>query len=65
MFLDKIVNTKRNEVALLADQFQLSAYERKISELAACRGFERALSAGRKRELGLIAEVKKASPSKA
>ncbi|GGG57733.1 indole-3-glycerol phosphate synthase TrpC [Paenibacillus radicis (ex Gao et al. 2016)] len=64
MFLDKIVATKRNEVAALARQFQLAEYEKRISELKACRGFEKALNAGRKRDMGLIAEVKKASPSK-
>jgi indole-3-glycerol phosphate synthase len=65
MFLDKIVATKRLEVEALASTFQLAAAEKEIAELAACRGFERALStAGRKRAMGLIAEVKKASPSK-
>ncbi|MUT65472.1 indole-3-glycerol phosphate synthase TrpC [Paenibacillus sp. NEAU-GSW1] len=64
MFLNKIVATKREEVAALAEHFQLAQYEQQISALAPCRGFERALNAGRKRELGLIAEVKKASPSK-
>ncbi|MFF2482170.1 indole-3-glycerol phosphate synthase TrpC [Paenibacillus sp. NPDC058071] len=64
MFLDKIVATKQAEVAALAASFQLAEYERLIAELPACRGFERALTKDRKRGLGLIAEVKKASPSK-
>ncbi|MFD0711165.1 indole-3-glycerol phosphate synthase TrpC [Paenibacillus sp. GCM10027626] len=64
MFLDKIVATKRQEVAALAEHFSLDAYEKQIAGLAPCRGFERALTAGRKRRMGLIAEVKKASPSK-
>jgi indole-3-glycerol phosphate synthase len=64
MFLDKIVVTKQEEVAHLASQFQISDYERQIALLPECRGFERALTAGRKRDIGLIAEVKKASPSK-
>lgn len=64
MFLSKIVATKQEEVALLATRFNQAEYERQIAELPACRGFERALTTGRKRELGLIAEVKKASPSK-
>lgn len=65
MFLDKIVATKAAEVEELASRFQLSEAERLIGEMKACRGFERSLSAGqRHRGMGLIAEVKKASPSK-
>ncbi|GJM68255.1 indole-3-glycerol phosphate synthase [Paenibacillus macerans] len=44
--------------------FSLADAERRIAELAPARGFHRALASGRKREMGLIAEVKKASPSK-
>ncbi|CAM4501424.1 indole-3-glycerol phosphate synthase [Paenibacillus endophyticus] len=65
MFLDKIVATKRIEVEDLASRFDLSEIERQIAALEPCRGFEHAVSAaGRKRSMGLIAEVKKASPSK-
>jgi indole-3-glycerol phosphate synthase len=65
MFLDKIVATKRAEVEALAAHFQLAEIEKQIVKLEACRGFERALTAsGRNRSMGLIAEVKKASPSK-
>ncbi|WP_028610539.1 indole-3-glycerol phosphate synthase TrpC [Paenibacillus harenae] len=65
MFLDKIVATKRAEVAALAERFQMAEAEKRIAELDNCRGFERALTAnGRNRSMGLIAEVKKASPSK-
>jgi indole-3-glycerol phosphate synthase len=65
MFLDKIVATKRAEVEELAARFELAEVEKQIEALAACRGFENALSAaGRNRSMGLIAEVKKASPSK-
>lgn len=64
MFLDKIVASKRKEVDDLAEGFSLNEYERKISELAPCKGFERVLSGSTNRSLGLIAEVKKASPSK-
>jgi indole-3-glycerol phosphate synthase len=64
MFLDKIVATKINEVEALKQQFSLSLAEKQISELPPCLGFARAISTGRKRETGLIAEVKKASPSK-
>jgi indole-3-glycerol phosphate synthase len=64
MFLDKIVATKINEVEALKQQFSLSLAEKQISELPPCLGFAQAISTGRKRETGLIAEVKKASPSK-
>ncbi|MBD2869666.1 indole-3-glycerol phosphate synthase TrpC [Paenibacillus arenilitoris] len=65
MFLDKIVATKRAEVEALTGQLQIADAEKRIAQLGPCRGFERALSAqGRKRSMGLIAEVKKASPSK-
>ncbi|QYR19896.1 indole-3-glycerol phosphate synthase TrpC [Paenibacillus sp. sptzw28] len=64
MFLDKIVASKRKEVDDLAESFSINDYERRISELAPCKGFERALTQDKKRSLGLIAEVKKASPSK-
>ncbi|MBH5317949.1 indole-3-glycerol phosphate synthase TrpC [Paenibacillus sp. GSMTC-2017] len=65
MFLDKIVTTKQAEVEALAATFHLSEYEVKIAEMEPCRGFEAALIAPRRnRSMGLIAEVKKASPSK-
>ncbi|WP_424766060.1 indole-3-glycerol phosphate synthase TrpC [Paenibacillus sp. sgz302251] len=65
MFLDKIVATKRVEVEELAAHFNHAEAEKKIAELESCRGFERALSSAvRHRSMGLIAEVKKASPSK-
>jgi indole-3-glycerol phosphate synthase len=65
MFLDKIVAAKQQEVADLKISFSLREAEKQISKLAACLGFERALTEGcRQRRMGLIAEVKKASPSK-
>lgn len=65
MFLNKIVATKQAEVEELAARFDLAEAEKQIAALAACRGFEYALTAeGRNRNMGLIAEVKKASPSK-
>lgn len=65
MFLDRIVATKQQEVEQLKEHFSLAAYERRLAELPPCRGFARALSRGtRRRPMGLIAEVKKASPSK-
>jgi indole-3-glycerol phosphate synthase len=65
MFLDKIVDAKRQEVAALKMSFSLREAEKQIGKLTACLGFERALAEGsRHRRMGLIAEVKKASPSK-
>jgi indole-3-glycerol phosphate synthase len=64
MFLDKIVATKLIEVDALKQFFSLDAAERRIGEMPACLGFHRAIAAGRNRNMGLIAEVKKASPSK-
>jgi indole-3-glycerol phosphate synthase len=64
MFLDKIVVTKIEEVEALKQHFVLNEAEKRISEMPPCLGFARAVSTGRKRSMGLIAEVKKASPSK-
>lgn len=65
MFLDKIVSTKQIEVEALSLHFNLEEVEKEIAKMDPCRGFERALTAsGRNRNMGLIAEVKKASPSK-
>lgn len=65
MFLDKIVATKRAEVEELTARFDLAEVEKQVAALEKCRGFEKALSAAeRNRSMGLIAEVKKASPSK-
>ncbi|OXM16637.1 indole-3-glycerol phosphate synthase TrpC [Paenibacillus herberti] len=64
MFLERIVQTKKNEVGELARSFNLNTYEREISGLEPCRGFIRSVTIERHRDTGLIAEVKKASPSK-
>lgn len=64
MYLDRIVATKHKEVQALAQTFNMDEAMKKIEQLPAARGFEQALSSRRNRKLGLIAEVKKASPSK-
>ncbi|CAG7611591.1 Indole-3-glycerol phosphate synthase [Paenibacillus solanacearum] len=64
MFLDKIVVTKQQEVAELKERLTIAEMEIAIADLPPCLGFERALTEGRNRPMGLIAEVKKASPSK-
>lgn len=64
MYLDKIVATKIKEVELLSKNFSLAQAERDIALLSATRGFRKALTQGKNRDMGLIAEVKKASPSK-
>ncbi|TNJ67468.1 indole-3-glycerol phosphate synthase TrpC [Paenibacillus hemerocallicola] len=64
MFLDKIVATKKNEVERLKQTFSLTDAEKKIASMPACLGFERAIAVDSNRSMGLIAEVKKASPSK-
>ncbi|WP_040951180.1 indole-3-glycerol phosphate synthase TrpC [Gorillibacterium massiliense] len=64
MYLDKIVAEKMKEVEVLRSGFSLGTVEKEISNLPQCLGFAGSLIAGRKRDIGLIAEVKKASPSK-
>ncbi|ULO09319.1 indole-3-glycerol phosphate synthase TrpC [Paenibacillus sp. 19GGS1-52] len=64
MYLDKIVATKIKEVEELSKTFSLPQAEREIAALAGTRGFRAALMNRRNRDIGLIAEVKKASPSK-
>lgn len=64
MYLERIVETKRVEVERLAASLSRSAAEREIAAMPPTRGFHDALTRRRKREIGLIAEVKKASPSK-
>lgn len=64
MYLDRIVETKRVEVERLTASLSRSAAEREIAAMPPTRGFHDALTRRRKREIGLIAEVKKASPSK-
>ena len=64
MYLDKTVDTKVQEVEELSRSFSLAQVEREIAALPGTRGFREALVSRRNRDMGLIAEVKKASPSK-
>ncbi|WP_238650037.1 indole-3-glycerol phosphate synthase TrpC [Paenibacillus piscarius] len=64
MYLDRIVATKQKEVEALGQTLTIAEAQRAIAELPATRGFRSALTERRNREMGLIAEVKKASPSK-
>jgi indole-3-glycerol phosphate synthase len=64
MILDRIVQTKHAEVEQLKARVSLSEFDKQIAMLPKTRGFETRLLDSPKRALGLIAEVKKASPSK-
>ncbi|KEO83752.1 indole-3-glycerol phosphate synthase TrpC [Tumebacillus flagellatus] len=63
MILDRIVEVKRQEVAELAKAFNREEALAEIAKLPPTRGFADALRAA-SAYIGLIAEVKKASPSK-
>jgi indole-3-glycerol phosphate synthase len=64
MFLDKIVAVKKQEVERLRERTNLAALEREIAALPPTLGFRAALTERANRPMALIAEVKKASPSK-
>lgn len=64
MFLNRIVDTKHEEVAVLRTQMNREEALERIAQLPPCRSLKAALTSNRKRAVGLIAEVKKASPSK-
>jgi len=59
--LERIHQTKREEVAQLHAKTSRDAFEREISKVTPARGFLRALQ--RADDIALIAEIKKASPS--
>lgn len=61
MILDKIVDTKKEEVAQSKKDVPLADLQKRISELNACRDFKAAISGG---SCAIIAEVKCASPSR-
>lgn len=64
MFLDRIVKAKQEEVRQLRSVFDRKEAEEIIAKLPPCTSFKAALTSEKHREVGLIAEVKKASPSK-
>jgi indole-3-glycerol phosphate synthase len=62
--LDAIVETKRQHVAACKAQTSLAALDAQIKNQTPPRGFAAALGAASQKGYGLIAEIKKASPSK-
>jgi len=61
MILDKIIETKKEEVAQLKKQTSVSALKKTIALLEPCRSFRQALTS---EDCNIIAEVKCASPSR-
>jgi len=61
MILDQIIETKKEEVAQLIKTTSLSALQKTIAGLPACRDFRAAISG---KTCAIIAEVKCASPSR-
>ncbi len=62
MILDEIIAYKKQELAETKRQTTLAEVRSRIADIGPTRGFSKALSGSG--EIGLIAEVKKASPSK-
>jgi indole-3-glycerol phosphate synthase len=62
--LAKIIDGKRDEVAALKQNVSLAELEQRAKEASPVRGFADALAAASTTGYGLIAELKKASPSK-
>jgi indole-3-glycerol phosphate synthase len=61
MILDKIIETKKEEVAQLKKHTTAAALKESIDGLPTCRDFEKAISG---KDCSIIAEVKCASPSR-
>ncbi len=64
MILDEILKNKNTEIEKLKSYFSIEDLMLKISGLKAVRDFEKALRNEKKNPVRIIAEVKKASPSK-
>ncbi|MCR8842955.1 indole-3-glycerol phosphate synthase TrpC [Paenibacillus sp. SC116] len=64
MFLNRIVETKKSEVEQLQKHLNVAQAEADISTFMPVRSLRKAITTNRNRGVGLIAEVKKASPSK-
>ena len=63
--LEKIAEYKRDEVTVAKKRFPLSAVEETVKKASPARGFAHALlKKSQSGKYGLIAEIKKASPSK-
>jgi indole-3-glycerol phosphate synthase len=61
MILDKIIETKKEEVARLKEEMTQAQLQKTIAGLEPCRNFKKALKSG---VCNIIAEVKCASPSR-
>jgi indole-3-glycerol phosphate synthase len=64
MILETIVRWKKQEVKNMLETLNWQEWERIIRDSKPCKGFINALTERPKRSMGLIAEIKKASPSK-
>ncbi|WP_199614947.1 indole-3-glycerol phosphate synthase TrpC [Paenibacillus alkalitolerans] len=64
MYLDRIVEVKKQELSRLKETTGFSDLERVIAGMPPAKAFRHALTERKRRPMGLIAEVKKASPSK-
>lgn len=64
MFLDRIVRTKEEEIQVLRRVMNRNEAILEAAALSPCRSFTGALTTNKNRSVALIAEVKKASPSK-
>ena len=61
MILTKIVEAKKKEIEIAKEKLPLDKMQKQLTVLPSSRGFKQAIS--KEREISLIAEIKKASPS--